>query len=49
MPCILSAKKFRSPEGDIVGIVVNIKDITDRKKAEEEKLSREKFVSSNWI
>lgn len=43
MPCILSAKEFRSPEGDIVGIVVNVKDITDRKKAEEEKLGREKF------
>lgn len=43
MPCILSAKEFRNPEGDIVGIVVNVKDITDRKKAEEEKLSREKF------
>jgi PAS domain S-box-containing protein len=43
VPCNLTARAFRDLGGKVIGIVVNIRDITDRKKAEEERLHREKF------
>jgi len=35
VPCIVTATPFRSPDGQLVGIVEKFKDITDRKQAEE--------------
>lgn len=43
IPCLLTASPFKNPDGDIIGIVVNLMDIRDRKKAETEKLHREKL------
>ncbi len=34
--CILTAKPFYGPDGKIIGIVENFKDISDRKRAERE-------------
>ncbi len=34
-PAIIKAAPFRNPEGDLVGIVESIRDISDRKKMEE--------------
>lgn len=34
--CLITATPFRSPKGDLIGIVENLKDITERKRAEEE-------------
>ena len=34
--CILSAIPFRSPNGELIGIVENFKDITERKRMEDE-------------
>ncbi len=45
IPCIVTATPFRSPDGEMIGIVEDFRDITKRKKAEwalkesEEKLS----------
>jgi len=36
IPCILTATAFRRADGEIIGIVEDIKDITERKQAEEE-------------
>jgi PAS domain S-box-containing protein len=35
IPCIITATPFRGSGGDVIGIVEDFKDITDRKKAEE--------------
>jgi len=39
IPCIMTATPFRSPEDELIGIVENFKDITDRKHAEDALLS----------
>ena len=36
IPCIITATPFRGPDGDIIGIVEDFKDISERKKYEEE-------------
>ena len=36
VPCIVSATPFRQPDGTIVGIVEDFKDISERKQAERE-------------
>ncbi len=36
IPCIVTATPFRGPGGELIGIVENIKDISQRKRAEEE-------------
>ena len=35
IPCILTATPFRGPAGELIGVVENFKDITERKKVEE--------------
>jgi PAS domain S-box-containing protein len=35
VPCILTATPFREPRGELIGIVENFKDITERKRAEK--------------
>ncbi len=34
VPCIVTATPFRNPDGEVIGIVEDFKDITDRKQAE---------------
>jgi two-component system, NarL family, sensor histidine kinase UhpB len=36
IPCIVTATPFRDSSGNLIGIVENFKDISDRKKTEEE-------------
>jgi len=36
VPCILTATSFRNPDGEVIGIVENLKDITERKRTEKE-------------
>jgi len=36
IPCILTATPFRRPDGELIGIVADFRDITERKRAEEE-------------
>ena len=36
MPCIITAKPFRGPDGKLIGIVEDFKDISERKKSEKE-------------
>ncbi len=36
IPCIITATPFRGPDGTLIGIVEDFKDITDRKKSERE-------------
>jgi len=44
VPCIVTASPFRESDGEIIGIVEDFKDISDRKKFEEEVLqSRERL------
>ncbi len=44
VPCILIASPFRSAEGELLGMVEDFKDITDRKRAEKDlQESEEKF------
>jgi signal transduction histidine kinase len=44
VPCIVTATPFREPNGKMIGIVEDFKDISDRKKFEEELLqSRERL------
>ena len=35
VPCIVTATPFRHPDGELIGIVEDFKDITERKRAEE--------------
>ena len=43
IPCILTATPLRSPSGELFGIIEDLKDISYRKKAEEERIHREKL------
>ncbi|MCG2721709.1 MAG: PAS domain S-box protein [Thermodesulfovibrionales bacterium] len=46
IPCIVTATSFRSHTGELIGIVEDFKDISKRKKAEEElKKSEEKLTA----
>ena len=36
VPCIITATPFRGPDGDIIGIVEDFKDISERKRSEKE-------------
>jgi len=36
IPCIVSATPFRGPDGELIGIVEDYKDISERKKSEQE-------------
>jgi PAS domain S-box-containing protein len=36
IPCIVTATPFRGPEGEFIGIVEDFKDISERKKSEQE-------------
>jgi len=36
IPCVLTATLFRNPDGEVIGIVEDFKDITDLKQAEED-------------
>jgi len=36
VPCIVTATPFRHPDGELIGVVEDFRDITGRKKAEEE-------------
>jgi len=36
VPCILTVTSFRDPDGEVIAIVENLKDITERKRAEKE-------------
>jgi len=38
IPCIVSATPFRGPDGELIGIVEDFKDISERKESEEELL-----------
>jgi PAS domain S-box-containing protein len=42
-PCLLTATALKNPRGDIVGVVENLKDMTDQKQAELERLHSEKL------
>jgi diguanylate cyclase (GGDEF)-like protein/PAS domain S-box-containing protein len=48
IPCIITATPFRGPDGKIIGIVEDFKDITKYKKVEKElKELNEKLLTSN--
>jgi len=36
VPCIVTATPFRSPDGELVGIVEDFKDISERRRSEQE-------------
>jgi len=36
VPCIVTATQFRSPSGELIGIVEDFKDISDRRRSEQE-------------
>jgi PAS domain S-box-containing protein len=42
-PCILTVIPLMNPEGAVIGMVTNFRDMTDRKRAEAEKIRREKL------
>lgn len=43
IPCILTATPLRGPSGELFGIIEDLKDISYRRKAEEERIHREKL------
>ncbi len=43
LPCSVTATPFRNLDGKLIGIVENLRDITDRRQAEEDRLKMEKF------
>ncbi|MCP4129526.1 MAG: response regulator [bacterium] len=46
----MAAKEYRSPEGNIIGIVCTINDITDRKRVENELKKRvEEIEVQDWV
>lgn len=45
VPCILTATPFKGPDGELIGIVENFKDITERRTAEQELLKAQKLES----
>lgn len=44
--CIVTATPFRAPDGEIIGIVEDFKDITDRKQAEEALREQKEFAEN---
>ena len=42
IPCIVTAAPFRGPEGELIGIVEDFKDISERKKSEQELMQSHK-------
>ena len=46
IPCIVTASPFRNLDGEMIGIIEDIRDITERKKAEEDLRSSREFISS---
>jgi len=46
VPCIVTATLFRHPDGKVIGIVEDFKDITERKQAEEELELRARLLDS---
>jgi PAS domain S-box-containing protein len=45
MPCIVTAAPFKYPDGEMIGIVEDIRDITELKKKEENTLKTRKLES----
>jgi len=46
IPCLLTATSFRSPKGELIGIVEDFKDITERKRAENAlRLERDNLIN----
>jgi two-component system, cell cycle sensor histidine kinase and response regulator CckA len=45
IPCIVTAAPFKKPDGEIIGIVEDIRDITELKKKEENTLKTRKLES----
>lgn len=45
IPCLLTTTAFHGPGGELIGIVVNFKDITELKKREEERQKIQKLES----
>ena len=46
LPCIVTATAFRDAEGELIGVVENVKDITPRKRAEAALLESEEKYSA---
>lgn len=46
VPCIVTATPFHSPSGELLGIVEDFKDITERKKSEEVLLASEQKLNA---
>ena len=46
LPCIVTATAFRDAEGELIGVVENVKDITPRKRAESALLESEEKYSA---
>lgn len=45
IPCIVTAAPFKKPDGKIIGIVEDIRDLTERKRLEEYSLNTKKLES----
>lgn len=43
IPCIVTATPFREPDGKLIGIVEDYRDLTEHKRAEEQRVQREKL------
>jgi PAS domain S-box-containing protein len=44
IPCIVTATPFKGPDGELIGIVEDLKDISDRKRAEEKLIESRKSL-----
>jgi len=44
IPCIVTATPFRGPDGELIGIVEDFKDISNRKRAEEKLIESRKSL-----
>lgn len=44
IPCIVTATPFRGPDGELIGIVEDFKDISDRKRTEEKLIESRKSL-----
>ncbi|MEW5803337.1 MAG: PAS domain S-box protein [bacterium] len=49
IPCILTAKPFRNPHGELIGIIEDFKDITDRRYMEEELIKAKKEAEETYL